>query len=81
MEDSDWDIRLEGRAWVGGEAHPRIDLLKVRKIEMFDGRLQWNEEERATLLAMLLENVGAERAVQLGDPEVWRAAVAKLEPN
>jgi hypothetical protein len=27
---------------------------------------------------LLLENVGADRAVQLGDPEVWRAAVAKL---
>jgi hypothetical protein len=27
---------------------------------------------------LLLENVGADRAVQLGDPDVWRAAVAKL---
>ncbi len=70
MEDSDWDIRLEGRAWVAGEAHPRIDLLKTRKIEMLDGRVMWDEGDRLTLLALLLENVGAERAVQLGDPEV-----------
>jgi hypothetical protein len=30
------------------------------------------------MLGLLLEGVGADRAVQLGDPEVWRRAVAKL---
>jgi hypothetical protein len=28
---------------------------------------------------LLLENVGADAAVRLGEPGVWRAAVAKLE--
>jgi hypothetical protein len=34
--------------------------------------------QRLTLLALLLENVGTDQAVRLGDPEVWRAAVRDL---
>jgi len=45
---------------------------------MVKGKLLSAEEDPETLLALLLENVGADRAVQLGDPDVWRAAVAKL---
>ncbi len=43
------------------------------------GKLFWDETERLTLLALLLENVGVDRAVRLGDPAVWRAAVRELE--
>lgn len=45
---------------------------------MVEGKLLWSEEDRETLLGLLLENVGADRAVGLGDPDVWRLAVAKL---
>ena len=45
---------------------------------MTRGKLLWSEEERVTLLAALLENVGALKAVQLGNPQVWRDAVAQL---
>jgi len=31
-----------------------------------------------TLLALLLENVGVDRAVRLGDPKVWKAAMTEL---
>ncbi len=48
------------------------------KLEMIRGRLLWSNRQRITLLALLLENVGADQAVRLGDPEVWRAAVAAL---
>jgi len=72
-----WDIRNEGRAWGKDEAWARF-VLGPEKIEMVKGKLLSTEEDRETLLALLLENVGADRAVQLGDPEVWRAAVAKL---
>jgi hypothetical protein len=72
-----WDIRNEGRAWGKAEAWERFTL-KPEKIEMVRGRLLDRDDDRETLLALLLENVGADRAVQLGDPEVWRAAVAKL---
>ena len=53
-------------------------VLRPEKIEMVEGKLLFSGKDRETLLALLLENVGADRAVQLGDPDVWRAAVAKL---
>ena len=77
MSKPKWNIRNEGRAWGKDEAWPRF-VLKPEKVEMVKGKLLSTEEDRETLLALLLENVGADRAVQLGDPEVWRAAVAKL---
>lgn len=72
-----WDIRNEGRAWGKGEAWERF-ILKPEKIELVRGKLLDRDEDRETLLGLLLENIGADRAVQLGNPEVWRAAVAKL---
>ena len=72
-----WDIRNEGRSWEAGEAMDRY-LMTPGKFEMVDGKLLWSDGDRETLLGLLLENVGADRAVPLGDPEVWRAAVAKL---
>ena len=74
-----WNIRNEGRAWAGSEAMDRYQMTP-EKFEMVKGKLFWSDKDRETLLALLLENVGADRAVQLGDPEVWRAAIAKLEP-
>jgi len=73
----EWNITNEGRAWKGEEAFARY-MLKPRKIELVGGKLLSSKEDRETLLALLLENVGADRAVQFGDPQVWRQAVAKL---
>jgi hypothetical protein len=73
----DWDIRRDGHAW-GDEAHERWQLTP-EKFEMWEGQLFFDEEERILLLGLLLENVGADAAVRLGDPNVWRAAVASLE--
>lgn len=78
MRDTDWDIGLEGRAWRKQEIRQRYDLSPER-IELIEGRLFLSEEHRVRMLGLLLENVGAERAVQLGDPKIWRAAVAKLD--
>jgi hypothetical protein len=77
MEKIDWKILNKGRAWSGDEAWARYELTP-EKLEMIGGKLLWSDEDREKLLGLLLENVGADRAVQLGDPEVWRAAVAKL---
>jgi hypothetical protein len=52
--------------------------LTPEKFEMVDGKVFWSDEDRETLLALLLENVGADRAVQFGKPEIWRAAVSRL---
>ena len=73
----EWDIRGDGRSWEAGEAMDRY-LMTPEKLEMVDGRLLWSDEDREALLCLLLENVGADRVVQFGDPSVWRAAVAKL---
>ena len=77
MAEIQWDIRREGRAWRGEEARERYNLTP-EKFEMDEGKLFWSDEERVALLGLLLENVGVDRAVRLGDPTVWRAAVADL---
>jgi hypothetical protein len=77
MRDINWDIRREGRAWRGDEAMQRFDLTP-EKFEMYDGQLFFDEEQRIALLGLLLENVGADAAVRLGDPNVWRSAIAAL---
>ena len=55
-------------------------MLTPEKIEMIAGKILWSDEDRIQLLGLLLENLGADCAVRLGDPDVWRAAVAKLGP-
>ncbi len=73
-----WDIRLDGRAWEGEEAMARYELTP-EKFEMYKGKLFWDDDQREQLLGCLLENLGAARAVQLGDPEVWKQAVEGLQ--
>jgi hypothetical protein len=77
MKDSDWDIRRKGRAWEDEEADQRYNLTP-EKIEMIEGKLLWSDEDRVALLGLLLENVGADRAVRLGDHGVWRTAIDAL---
>jgi hypothetical protein len=77
MSKLNWDIRNEGRSWDKDEAWQRFELIP-EKSEMIHGQLTWSEEERENMLGLLLELVGADRAVRLGRPGVWRAAVAKL---
>jgi hypothetical protein len=72
-----WDIRRDGHA-LGLEAMSRYRMTP-EKTETLDGRLYGAEEERLTMLALLLENVGADKAVRLGEASVWRAAVAALD--
>jgi nitroreductase len=76
MGTTRWDIRLDGRPWDSSEGFVRFQLTPER-FEMTEGKLFWSDEERETMLALLLENVGARRAVQLGDPKVWKQAVAE----
>ena len=77
MNAMPWNIRREGHAW-GDEALSRYSLTP-EKIEMVGGKLLWSDEERLTLVALLLENVGVDKAVRLGDPAVWREAVDTLK--
>jgi hypothetical protein len=70
-----WDICRAGHAW-GGEAMSRYEMTP-EKTEMIAGKLYGTEEERLTMLALLLENVG-DKAVRIGNPDIWRAAVDGL---
>lgn len=73
-----WDIRREGRAWQGTEEIERWRLTPD-KFETSEGKLFDTDEERLTVLALLLENLGIDKAIRLGDPEKWREAIAELK--
>jgi hypothetical protein len=79
MNPADWDIRREGRRWTKEEAARRI-YQAPEKIE-FVGGIFAGERERLTVLAMLLENLGIDKAVRLGDLADWKAAVADREKS
>lgn len=72
-----WDIGLEGRQWTGEELSTREDAVPAG-IELIRGQILWSEDERLTLLAMLLEIVGARAAVRMGSPEVWKRALEEV---
>ncbi len=80
MEEIQWDLRPEGRAWQGPEAIARYELTP-EKMEMIRGELFWSDDERLTMLALLLENVGVDQAVRIGNPSVWHTALAKLSAS
>jgi hypothetical protein len=78
LEDlHDFDIRREGRRWSPEEIERkwRPHQEAPEKLELIDGKLFLSEGQRITMLGWLLEMVGADSAVRLGDPEVWREAV------
>ena len=77
MQDSDWRIERQGRSWSAEEFRQRMDLTP-EKLEAWDGKLLWDDDERVLLLGLLLENVGIDRAIRLGDPARWREAIAQL---
>ena len=80
LEDFDpgeWKIGREGRLGRGDEFEKRT-YQAPEKIE-YRGGIFYYDYERLTVLAMLLENLGIDSAVQLGNPEDWKAAMADLE--
>jgi len=76
FDPSEWHIRREGRQWTKEEYEKRM-YQAPEKIE-FVGGIFVGEEQRLTVLAMLLENLGIDKAVRLGDLADWKAAVAEL---
>lgn len=73
----DWNFQAEGYGW-GENTWERIKLIEEFKLEVIDGKLMWDDNMRLLLMGLLTENVGLDKLVQLGDPEAWKAAVAKL---
>ena len=80
FDPNDWHIRREGQPWVGEKFSGRI-YQAPEQIEFDGGRIFTDDDERLTVLAMLLENLGIDRAVRLGNPADWKAAVAELEQD
>lgn len=77
FDPAEWKIEREGREWKGEEFDKRI-YQAPEKIE-YVGGIFVDERQRLTVLAMLLENLGVDKAVQLGNPDDWKAAIAELE--
>jgi len=76
FDPAEWKIEREGREWKGEEFDKRI-YQAPRKIE-YVGGIFINERQRLTVLAILLENLGIDKAVQLGKLEDWQSAISEL---
>lgn len=74
----DWDFRAEGYSW-GKNTWERLKLIEEFKLEVIDGKLMFDDTMRLLLTGLLIENTSLDKLVQLGDPEAWKAAVAKLQ--
>jgi hypothetical protein len=79
FDPNEWDIQREGHQWKGVKFDKRI-YQAPEKIEFVAG-IFTSEEERLTVLAMLLENLGIDKAIRLGNPADWKEAVAELTSN
>lgn len=77
------DIRREGRGWSREEIERKYlaadeDPDAPGRMELIDGKLYHSDAQRLTMLGWMLEMMGADAAVRLGDSEVWREAVRNL---
>jgi hypothetical protein len=79
MDYVEWDIRRTARRWTREEVRRRLSQAP-EKIE-FAGGIFTSDEQRLTVLAMLLENLGIDQAVRFGTLEDWQAAIADLEQH
>jgi hypothetical protein len=41
--------------------------------------LLWDDNQRMMTLGLLLENLGIDKAIRLGNPQNWREAIAELK--
>jgi hypothetical protein len=70
-----WDIHRQGQPITRQQYYS----LPHAPLELLDGYLYACQEYRITLLGALLQNVGLEAAVRLGDLAVWKEAIAARE--
>ena len=76
----DFDIHRRGRPWSPEEIdrkwreHAEIP----DKLELIDGKVFLSDGQRITMLGWMLEQLGADTAVKLGDPQIWREAIEDL---
>jgi hypothetical protein len=70
-----FDIQRQGRKWTRAEIKQKYHELCPEKIELIEGKMFWTDEQRLNMLGLLLENVGMDAAVSLGDPTLWKQAI------
>jgi hypothetical protein len=70
-----FNIQRRGRKWSRAEIEQKYHELCPEKIELSEGKMFWTDEQRLNMLALLLENVGMDAAVSLGDPKLWKQAI------
>jgi hypothetical protein len=71
----EFNIQRKGRQWSRNEIEQKYHQLCPEKIELIEGKMFWTDVERRNMLALLLENVGIDAAVALGDPALWKQAI------
>ena len=71
----EFNIQRQGRKWSRAEIEQKYHKLCPEKIELIEGKMFWSDELRLNMLALLLENVGIDAAVGLGDPRLWKQAI------
>lgn len=69
------NIQRQGRKWSRAEIEQKYLKMCPEKIELVKGKMFWSDEDRLNMLAFLLENVGMDAAVALGDPALWKQAI------
>ena len=71
----EFNIQRQGRKWSRTEVEQKYHKLCPEKIELIEGKMFWTDDQRLNILALLLENVGIDVAVRLGDPALWKQAI------
>jgi hypothetical protein len=71
----EFNIQRHGRKWSRAEVEEKYHTQCPEKIELIEGKMFWDDEQRLNMLALLLENIGMDAAVRLGDPTLWKQAI------
>jgi hypothetical protein len=73
------DIHRKDRSWTPAEFPVRADRLLGLELEISGGKLFGSDTTRMLILGMLLENMGMDATVRLGDLARWKEAIAAVE--
>lgn len=79
VDMNDLDIRLMGRRWTADEMVRHDDL--PGRLDLINGKLCLDDEQRMLLLGALLEHVGTAGAVSLGRLAPWIEAVEQRKED
>lgn len=77
-KDLVWKYGFEGRAWEGAEIREKYNT-SPEKIELYQGKIFFNDEERLRLLRLLAENVGLRQTIEAtAGAKDWKYAAERI---